>query len=167
MKMKEWISRVIDRLYTPFRRLIPAEIFRYGVCGGGNMLFDILLYYLCLHFLFGEANWELGFLTISPHIAALLVGSPVSTLTGFWLQKNIAFRAKTIGSAGQFFRYVLVYGANLFINYAGLKLLVDLCGLWATPSKITITVITVIFSFLMQKYFTFRKSTRNRREAGS
>ncbi len=166
--MKELITRFIDRLYLPFvQRYIPREVFRYAACGGTNLLFDWLLYYLCFHFLFGEADWEFGFLTISPPIAALLVSSPVSTLTGFWLQKNIAFRAKTIGSVGQFFRYVLVYGANLFINYVGLKLLVDLCGFWATPSKITITVITVIFSFLMQKYFTFRKSTRNRRGAGS
>ncbi len=157
--MKRVISRLIEGLYVPFRKLVPAEVFRYAACGGGNMVFDWLLYFLCFHFLFGETNWDLGFVVISPHIAALLTSSPVSTLTGFWLQKHITFRVPAPGSGGQFFRYLLVYAANLGINYAGLKLLVDACGLWATPSKITITVITVIFSYVMQKYFTFRKNT--------
>ncbi len=158
--MKRLISRTIEVLYTPFRRLVPAQVFRYGVCGGANLLFDWGLYYLCFHFLFGEADWDLGFVVISPHIAALLISSPVSTLTGFWLQKNITFRAPALGSGGQLFRYLLVYGANLGMNYAGLKLLVDACGFWATPSKIAVTLLTVVFSYVMQKYFTFKKQTR-------
>ena len=37
-----------------------------------------------------------------------------------------------------------------------MKLLVELCGIWPTPSKVLTNVITVIYSYLTAKYFTFR-----------
>ena len=49
----------------------------------------------------------------------------------------------------------MVYLINLGINYPGVRLLVEVFGFYPTPSKMAITVVTVIFSFLMQKYFTF------------
>ncbi|MCD8186344.1 MAG: GtrA family protein [Rikenellaceae bacterium] len=154
--MKGWITRCIDWFYLPiFRRWIPKELFRYGFCGAANLCFDILLYAGCYHFLFHRTNWQLGCVVISPHIAALLISSPIATLTGFWLQKNITFKASPLRSSTQLFRYVMVYLANLTINYLGIKLLVDVLQVYPTVSKALVTVITVGFSFLMQKYFTF------------
>lgn len=154
--MKRFLTRLIDALYFPFlRKYLPPDLFRYAACGGGNLVFDWLLYFVCYNYVFDRVNWDLGFVVISPHIAALLVSSPISALTGFWLQKNITFQASPLRSSTQLFRYILVYGVNLVINYAGLKLLVEVCHFWATPSKMAITVVTVIFSYLMQKHFTF------------
>lgn len=154
--MKRFLTRLIDALYFPFlRKYLPRDLFRYAACGGGNLVFDWLLYFVCYNYVFDRVNWDLGFVVISPHIAALLVSSPISALTGFWLQKNITFQASPLRSSTQLFRYILVYGVNLVINYAGLKLLVEVCHFWATPSKMAITVVTVIFSYLMQKHFTF------------
>jgi putative flippase GtrA len=160
--MKRALTQLIDRLYLPFvRPCVPREMFRYAVCGGANMVFDWLLFFVCYHFLFEKMDWHLGFVVISPYVAALLVSSPISTLTGFWLQKNITFRASPLRSTTQLVRYVLVYFANLLIKYAGLKLLVGACGFWPLPSNMALTILTVIFSFLMQKYFTFRRKTKD------
>ncbi len=155
--MKESISKAIEWLYFPFlRKFIPRELFRYGVCGTGNLLFDWLLYFVCYNYVFDKINWDIGIFVFSPHIASKLVSSPIALLSGFWLQKNITFRSSSLRNGTQLFRYLLVYLVNLLINIAGIKLLVEQCGVWATPSNMLMTVLTIIFSFLMQKYFTFR-----------
>jgi GtrA-like protein. len=51
----------------------------------------------------------------------------------------------------------MIVAVNLAINYFGLKLLVEVFGWYPTPSKICITLFTVVISFLGQKYFTFRR----------
>ena len=45
----------------------------------------------------------------------------------------------------------------LRILYFGLKLFVELCGIYPTPSKMIITIITIVISFFGQKYFSFKK----------
>ena len=44
----------------------------------------------------------------------------------------------------------------MVVNYAGLKFFVEFCGLWATPSQMLATFVTMIYSYLAAKYFTFR-----------
>ena len=154
--MKKFLTRWINWFYFPFiRKYIPLEMFRYAFCGVGNLGFEIVMYAVCYNFVFDKTNLDLGFKVISPHVAALLLSSPVAALTGYWLQKNITFRTSPLRGRTQFFRYVMVYLINLGINYPGVRLLVEVFGFYPTPSKMAITVVTVIFSFLMQKYFTF------------
>jgi len=156
MAMKEFLIRLVDWFYFPFiRKYIPQQMFRYAFCGVANLCFEIVIYAVCYNFIFDKANWDLGFVVISPHIAALLVSSPIATLTGYWLQKNITFKTSPLRGGTQFFRYVMVYLVNLGINYVGLKLLVDVWHIYPTPSKMIVTAIAVIFSYLMQRHFTF------------
>ncbi len=162
MSMKRLLIRWIDRLYVPWvRRYIPREVFRYAVCGGANLLFDWFLYFVCYNGVFYQVNWDVGFFVFSPHIASKLVSSPIALLTGFWLQKNITFRASPLRSGTQLFRYLAVYAVNLLINVAGIKLLVERFGVWATPSNMLVTLITILFSYLMQKHFTFGRPRKS------
>ena len=156
--MKRFLIRLIDFFYFPFLgKYIPREMFRYAVCGGAAVLFDWLLYFVCYNYVFDQVNWDIGIFVFSPHTASKLISSPVATLAGFWLQKNITFGASSLRTGTQLVRYLLVYGINLLINIFGIKLLVEQFGLWATPSNMIVTVVTVVFSFLMQKHFTFRQ----------
>ena len=156
--MKERITRFIDWFYFPFfRKYFSPELFRYAACGGANMVFQWLLYAVLYNFVFDKMNWDLGFVVISPHIAALLVSFPIATFTGFWLQNNVAFAGSSLREGTKFFRYLGVVAVNLLINYAGLKLLVEVLHIYPTPSKMLIDIVTVTFSFLMSKHFTFRK----------
>ena len=56
----------------------------------------------------------------------------------------------------QLFRYALSIVGSLMLTYVGLKFFVEVCGIWPTPSKVITTLITVVYSFLAAKYFTFR-----------
>lgn len=163
-KMKKialFITKIIDFLYKPFQKLVPEQLFKYAACGGGNMVLDWVLYFLIYNFVIGHDLVYLHFgsheLCITPHIATLCIVFPITLLTGFWLNKYVTFTQSSLHGARQLLRYTSIVMLNLAINYFGLKLCVEVWGWYPTPSKMAITIITVIISFLGQKYFSFRK----------
>jgi len=147
---------VIDFTYPPFRKFVPLQIYRYGICGGANVLFDWALYFFVYNFFMKDRLVDIGFLTLSPHIATLVIIFPVSTFSGFLLQKYVTFTASDLRGRTQLIRYLMIVAANLLINYAGLKLFVDGLNFYPTPSKMIITVITMICSYIGQKKYTFQ-----------
>ncbi len=151
------ITKIIDFFYHPFRRFFSVEFFRYGVCGAGNMVLDWVLYFLVYNFLLQKEMVDLGFVTLSSHIASLCIVFPITLLTGFWLNKNVTFTQSSLKATKQLFRYCTIVAVNLAINYFGLKLFVDVCGFYPTPSKMLVTVITIAISYFGQKYYSFRK----------
>lgn len=140
------------------------QIIRYGVCGGGNMVLDWVLYFLIYNFVIGHELVNLQFTihnlqfeqVITPHIATLCIVFPITLLTGFLLQKYVTFTQSKLNSWRQLVRYILIVMLNLAINYFGLKLCVETFGWYPTPSKMAITIITVVVSYMGQKYFTFK-----------
>lgn len=165
-KIAQIFTKIIDFVYSPFQKYVPREIFRYAACGGGNMVLDWVLYFLTYNFIIGHdlvyinlpilqsSNFEI---CLTPHIASLCIVFPITLFTGFWLNKHVTFTQSSLHGVRQFVRYVMIVAVNLAVNYFGLKLLVETVGWYPTPSKICITLFTVIISFLGQKYFTFRR----------
>ena len=151
-----WIQHVIDFTYPLFRRIIPLQIYRYGICGASNIVFDWFLFFFVYNFLIKYRFFNFGFITISPHIATLILTFPVTTFSGFLLQKYVTFTASDLRGRVQLVRYLIIVVANLIINYAGLKLFVDGLNFYPTPSKMIITIVTVICSYIGQKKFTFK-----------
>lgn len=156
MFLQRILLKAIDFVYKPFSRFIPQQIFRYGVSGSANMVLDWVLYFLFYNFVFCRQVLHLGPVAVSAHIASFLVVFPITLATGFWLSRYISFKESRVRGRQQLLRYVGVVLTNLLINYFGLKLLVEVCGLYPTPSKMLITCVTVVFSFVMQKFFTFK-----------
>ena len=162
--MAALLLKIIDFFYQPFRKWVPEQLFRYGVCGGGNMVLDWVLYFMIYNFVIGHEIVRCSFAlgdwsfeqAITPHIATLCIVFPITLLTGFWLQKYVTFRQSNLHSARQLIRYILIVVVNLAINYFGLKLCVEVWGWYPTPSKMLITVVTVAVSYFGQKYFSFR-----------
>lgn len=150
------ITASVDFFYPPFRNYMSLRLFRYAVTGAANLVFDWVLYFLTFHFLLQKQMLHVGPVTFSSHIAALLLVFPVTFTSGFLLQKYVTFSASEIKGRVQIVRYLSVVMANLLINYLGLKLLVDFMFLYPTPSKMLVTFLTVVFSYMSQKKFTFR-----------
>lgn len=155
-KIAKIITKFIDFLYIPFRKILPEQIFRYATCGGGNMVLDWVLYFLIYNFVIGHDNVYIASVCISPHIFSLCIVFPITLLTGFWLNKYVTFTQSSLRGYRQLVRYISIVGLNLLINYVGLHLCVDILGWYPTPSKMVITAVTVIVSFFGQKYFTFK-----------
>ena len=163
-KLATLITKIIDFFYRPFRNLIPEQVFRYAACGGGNMVLDWILYFLIYNFAIGHDLVYIQFSTLNsqlcltPHIATLCIVFPITLFTGFWLQKYVTFTTSTLHGARQFIRYITIVAVNLAVNYFGLKLCVEVWGWYPTPSKMAITLLTVVISYIGQKYYSFRVS---------
>ncbi len=157
MGIAQIITRAIDALYVkPFSKVIPQQLWRYGVCGATNMVFDSLWYFVIYHFIVCKRFIDLGFVVVSPHIASLAVVFPITFFTGFWLNRNVAFRSVSPRVSRELWRYALSVGGAIIINYVSMKLLVEMCGVWPTPAKVLTTVISSVYSFLAAKFYTFR-----------
>jgi len=155
-KAGDAIRKIVDFFYPPFKPYMPIQLFRYGVTGAANLVFDWVLYFCFFHFVLQKQILHLGFVSLSSHIAALALSFPISFLSGFFLQKYVTFNASKLAGKKQIVRYALVVLLNLLINYFGLKLFVDGFGWYPTPSKMLVTIFAVIVSYVSQKKFTFK-----------
>ena len=153
---------IIDRVYRPsISRFCTREMFGYALCGGLNMTLDTLWYFVIYHFVVAQRFIDLGVVVVSPHIASLIVVFPITFFTGFWLNRNVAFRVSEYACRRQLFRYVLSVMGSLLLNYVCMKLFVESFNICPTPSKMFTTVVSVCYSFLMGKYYTFTKQHVN------
>ena len=156
-KITNFITRAIDFFYQPFNKWFSPTLFRYAFCGGANLVFDWVLYFIFYNFIIGHELVYIGPFCITPHIMTLCIVFPITLFTGFWLNRNITFTQSTLRGQRQLIRYIFIVALNLAINYIGLKLCVETFGWYPTPSKIGITLFTVIISYFGQKYYSFRK----------
>lgn len=150
------ILQIIDFFYQPFARIMPRQTFRYLACGGGNTALDILLYFICYNFILHQQMVHLPFIDISAHIAALFMSMAVTFPTGFLLSKYVVFSESNIRGRVQLFRYFVLVGICILLNYSFMKLFVDRLHLYPTVGKICTTALVVTFSYLTQKKFTFK-----------
>ena len=155
-KIGEKIGKIIDFFHFPFRKICTAQFFRYGVCGASNTVFSWVLYWFFYNFVYQEQVLDLGFIAFEPHTAPFFTQLPITFMTGFWLSRYVSFSESQMRGSTQIFRYLLIVISCISMNYFGLKFFVEVCGFWATPSQMLNTLITTIFSFFMQKYFTFK-----------
>ena len=156
VKIGEVIIQIVDWFYFPFLHFIPREIFRYGATGGANTLLDILLYFVFYNYILDKQILELGITAISPHIAAFMLVFPITFSTGFLLAKYVTFTSSELKGRIQLFRYLLTVAGAILLNYVFLKLFVEYFGWYATFSKIVTTGLVIIYSYLSQRYFTFK-----------
>ena len=154
----KYITKAIDLFYIkPLRRVFSQQVFRYLACGGITAMLDAVWYYIIYHHIVCEQFIDLGFIVMSPHIAALCIVFPITFFTGFWLNRNVAFRVSDISSLPQLAKYALTVLGSILLNYACMKFFVEWCGVWATPSKILTTAVCAVYSFLVGRYFTFKR----------
>jgi putative flippase GtrA len=150
------ITDVIDFFYPPFKKYIPHQTFRYIACGGSNQVLNLVIYYLSIHYLFHDSNWNLGFMVIKPHIAAFIVAFCISFPIGFLLAKYVIFHGSPVKGKTQAIRYVSIVVICLALNYFILKLFVEVFHWYPTPSMIMNIIIVTMFSYVSQKKFAFK-----------
>ncbi len=160
MSVAERLTALIDRLYLPqVAKFVPRDTFRYGACGVATyFVFDPLAYFIIYNCIVAHRYFDLGIVVLSPHIAALAAVFPLTLACGYWLNRHVAFEAADERKRTQLARYLLSIAGSLALNYIGMKVLVEMCGLWPTPAKLATTICVTVYSYLAAKYFTFRKS---------
>ncbi len=79
-----------------------------------------------------------------------------STMNLFLLAKYVTFTESQIRGKKQFYRYGVSVGGSIVIHYFLLKFFVETLEFYPTPGKIATVGFVVIYSFLIQKFFTFK-----------
>ncbi|MFI3318031.1 MAG: GtrA family protein [Rikenellaceae bacterium] len=153
------IARCIDVGYLPIiERFISRTSYRYAACGVVNyFVLDTLLYYIIYHYIVSERYIDLAIVVVSPHISSMIMLFPFTFLTGFWLNRHVAFQVSEMPARGQIVRYAISIGGSITLSYLALKMLVELFGVWATPAKLCSSIITAVYSYMMARLFTFKK----------
>jgi putative flippase GtrA len=158
--MKHFILSLINFFYFPVRRIMPLQTFRYAACGGGNMALDIVLFAVFYNFVFKKQILQLGFFAFQPHTAAFLSAFCITFPIGFLLSKYIVWTNSPVKSHVQLFRYFVIVVMNILFNIFFIKLLVEYFHFYPTIAKIITTIISVLFSYISHKHFTFRITKR-------
>ena len=151
------ILSFIDLFYPLFRRVMPHQTFRYAACGGFNTVLDITIFSLSYNLVYKNANVHVGPLHIEPYIASFLTSFFVTFPIGFYLSRYVVFQETSREKREQLGRYFVVVIGCLILNYVFLKMFVKYFHWFPTPAKIVTTVFVVIFSYISQKHFTFKK----------
>jgi putative flippase GtrA len=154
--MRKFLLQIIDLFYFIFKNRIPLKTYRYGVCGGSNLVLDIVLYFIFFGFILDKRNVDLYVVVLSPHIASLFFVFPITFSTGFLLNKFIVFPDSKLSMKTQFLRYLSVGALALLISYISMKFFIDVLSFYPTPSRLLTTLITVLFSYIMQNKFSFK-----------
>lgn len=154
--LKQVITNIIDSFYPPFRKLMPLQTFRYAACGGGNAAFGLLTYFVCYQYVFAGKVFNFGFYAFEPHVAALFVSSAITFIIGFVLNRYVVFTGSYLKGRIQLFRYFLSFSFNLIVNYAMLKLLVEVLNWHAVLSQVITIGLVIVISYFTQRHFTFR-----------
>jgi putative flippase GtrA len=155
--MRRIIFRFLDIFYPLFKSFFNRQTYYYAACGGANMVLDLLLYFIAFNFIFGkEIVHVTSKLAFEPYIAAFLFSFIITFPIGFLLSKYVVWTESNMRGRTQLFRYFLLVLANLLLNYALLKIFVEVFHIYPTISKLLTIIIVVSFSYLTQKHFTFK-----------
>ncbi len=135
---------------------MPLQTFRYAACGGGNACLGLLTYFISYRYIFVKEIFDFGFFAFKPHIAALFLSSSITFLIGFILNRYVVFTTSNLRGRIQLFRYFLSFAFNLVVNYALLKLTVELLHWNVLVSQVLTILVVIAMSYVTQRHFTFR-----------
>ena len=156
--MRKAVLTFIDFFYPPFSRWLSIDTFRYLISGGTTAASGIVVYYIVYNYILYQRHIELPFPPgmITAPVAALIIESFITFVIGFALNKYLVFTASELKGRIQLFRYGTVVVSNIMLNIAMLKVMVEMFHFYPTIAKIISTAILAVFSYFIQKHFSFR-----------
>ncbi len=154
--LKQPLINFIDFFYPLFSWLMPLKTFRYGFTGGSNACLNLVIFYLCNKYVYGQQLVNAMGITVPSYIAADLTALCFSFPVGFLLNKYIVFDKPGGRSSRQLILYGTLTFTTIVLHYVLLNLFVGRLGFWATPSEALIIVLLAGISYLFQTYVTFR-----------
>lgn len=131
---------------------MPYQVFAYLSVGAANTLLNIGLFIL-LYLVLAK-------LIIAVEIATV-ISFGLTVFTGFWLNKNFAFTDSDNSKKQvhkQFGKYFLVSLQGQFTDYLITKMLIVILYINPTIAYLISTVIMLSVTYVLQKYYTFRRS---------
>jgi putative flippase GtrA len=158
-KIRDLIFSFLDIFYPMFKRFMSLQTYHYAACGGGNTLFNIVLYHIFYNYVLHKQVLDIGFIAFKPHIGAFIMAFFITFPIGFYLSMFVVFHGSFLRKRIQLIRYFMVAMACVGLNYILLKLFIEVFGWYQHPTlSLTVTtVFVVLFSYISQRYFSFQQ----------
>ena len=156
-KTRNFIIRILDFFYPLVKRFMNKQSYYYVACGGINTVLGFVIFYLSLHYVVKKENLDLGFYAMKPHIAALFISYVITFPLGFLLSKYVVWDDSEMRGRQQLVRHLVLFVFFVFMNYALLKVFVEVFLWWPLPSQMLTTTIIVFCSYLAQRHYSFKK----------
>lgn len=161
--MRKVITTILDFFYPLVKKIIPKETYYYAACGGGNLVLGWILFFIFYQFIFRKqifqfnSNW-FGFenIAISAYTISSFCCFCISFTIGFLLMKYIVFTKSELEGRIQLFRYALSSIASASLGWLLLKFFIEILNFYPSLANVGSSCIVVIFSFIMQRKFTFK-----------
>lgn len=154
--VKNRFLAIIDFFYPLFRKIMPLQVFRYAECGAINVCLDLLTFYIGYYVILRGNDLHISYYTLKPHVAAYFMSFCITFPVGFLLSKYVVWIHSNIPGRLQLSRYFLLVLSNILINIFFLKAFIEVLYFAPISAKIFTTIIVICFSYLNQKYFTFK-----------
>ncbi len=151
----------LNLFYPIFRRVFSFQVYAYLSVGTANTFFNIslfILFYFLFNNVFQFSLFEFAIKTFSVELATIF-SFLISVPTGFWLNKNFAFTEASNEKKEklkQFSKYSLVALQGQFTDYLLTKGMIIFLNINANVAYLISTVIMLLLTYFLQKYFTFK-----------
>ena len=167
VRIQQSIHYVLRIFYTPVKRFLPFQVYTYLACGAANTFLNIVLFAFFYQVILPQPGFYIGNLLFASYTISLVIAFMLTVPTGFWFNKNFAFRQEedAPGTKGktQGIKYFLVVLQGLLSDYLIMVCLILYCHLHPTLAKIISTVVVLSLNYLLQKHFTFKnRVSRNK-----
>jgi putative flippase GtrA len=134
--MKHWLNKWFK---------IPEKI-RFLIVGGWNTVFSLLVFVVILKLI---GNYKL----------TLLVSHVIGVFNSFITFKFLVFRTRG-NFLKEYIKVNIVYVIYFILNFIMLTFAVEVLKLGEITSQVGICIILTVFSYMMNKYFTFNNGDR-------
>lgn len=143
--MKKWDLKREKQMMTQIKKLYKqyASLIKFCMVGAMNTLISLIIYSICLY---------MGL----HYTVASAIGYIGGIANGYILSSKFVFEQKLEGKKG--IRFVLIYLSSLFINLIIITILVEILGMNKIVAQVVATGFNVIYNYLFNKLWTFRKS---------
>ena len=154
--LKTTVEAILDFFYPPFSKFMDKQTYRYVICGGGNTVLGIVIFFISYNFVLKKQILNLGVFAFKPHVAAFFISFIITFPIGFLLSRYVVWTESNVRGRIQLFRYFLLVLVCIFLNYIFLRIFVEQLHIYPTISQIITTGIVITFSYATQKHFTFK-----------
>jgi putative flippase GtrA len=161
--MRSIIIHILDFFYPIVRRFIPKETYYYAACGVGNLVLSWFLFFFFYQIVFHKevshfyVSW-FGYkhIALSAYTLSSACCFCISFSIGFLLMKYVVFTESELKGFVQLFRYGLSSLASSILSWLFLKFLIETLNVFPSIANVLASCIVVIFSYIMQRKFTFK-----------
>jgi putative flippase GtrA len=161
--MRKIITTILDLFYPLVKRFIPKETYYYAACGGGNLVLSWFLFFFFYQYVFQKevshyyVSW-LGnkHIAFSAYTLSSFTTFCFSFIIGFLLNRFVVFTRSELRATIQLLRYGLSALVTYSLGWILLKFFIESLALFPSIANIMASCIVVIWSYFMQRKFTFR-----------